>query len=78
MFLSQFEAVFWTHFKKYETLKVKTIFFDHVFQQPSSNYDDSGYFSIQVLQKAVEVFQLSLMPLNHPDELAKRTKHNPT
>ena len=47
------------------------------FQQPSSNYDDSGYFSIQVLQKALEVFQLSLLPLDHPDAGAKDAKRDP-
>ena len=29
--------------------------------EESTNYDDSGFFSIQVLQKALEVFALSFM-----------------
>ena len=28
----------------------------------SQNYDDSGYFSIQVLQKALEIWNLELVP----------------
>ncbi|OBZ87087.1 Ataxin-3 [Choanephora cucurbitarum] len=30
--------------------------------QESQNYDDSGYFSIQVLQKALEIWNLELIP----------------
>lgn len=28
----------------------------------SQNYDDSGYFSIQVLQKALDIWNLELIP----------------
>lgn len=33
-------------------------------KQPSNNMDDSGYFSIQVLCKALEVWNLELVPYN--------------
>lgn len=39
-------------------------------KKPSDNYDDSGYFSIQVLQKAVHVWGLELIPFNSSHEHA--------
>ena len=44
-------------------------------QQPSTNMDDSGYFSIQVLCKALEVWNLEMIPYSSP--AAEQTRHNP-
>ncbi|XP_020913568.1 ataxin-3 isoform X2 [Exaiptasia diaphana] len=35
-------------------------------QQPSSNYDDSGFFSIQVMCRALSVWSLELVPYSNP------------
>ena len=44
--------------------------------QPSSNMDDTGYFSIQVICKALEVWGLESVPYDHPR--AKSARENPT
>jgi len=44
-------------------------------QQPSSNYDDSGYFSIQVICKALELWGLQMMQFN--SQAAAETRQNP-
>lgn len=44
-------------------------------QQPSSNMDDTGYFSIQVICKALEVWNLEMLPYNSP--LAEEIRSNP-
>lgn len=46
--------------------------------QPSGNMDDTGYFSIQVISRALETFGLELIPLNSTDERAQRAKNDPT
>lgn len=46
-------------------------------QQPSSNMDDSGFFSVQVISRALEVWGLHLLPLNSSDPLAVRAKQAP-
>lgn len=43
-------------------------------EQPSSNMDDSGFFSVQVIMRALEVYGLSAKHWNHPD-LAEARKH---
>jgi ataxin-3 len=47
-------------------------------KQESSNYDDTGYFSIQVIQKALKSFSLELIPYTSPSDLAKQARLNPT
>ncbi|ELU05280.1 hypothetical protein CAPTEDRAFT_88757, partial [Capitella teleta] len=47
-------------------------------QQPSSNFDDSGYFSIQVLQRALRVWGLELMPFKSSDYVATSARADPT
>ena len=47
------------------------------FQQPSSNFDDSGYFSIQVIQKALSVWGLELTPYQSSDPIAVAARQNP-
>jgi len=46
-------------------------------QQPSTNMDDSGFFSVQVISRALEVWGLQLLPLNSSDPLAVRAKQAP-
>lgn len=44
----------------------------------SSNYDDTGYFSIQVLQTALKSWNLELIPFASSNELAKQARLHPT
>lgn len=37
-------------------------------QQPSGNMDDSGYFSVQVISSALQVWELELVPYSSTDE----------
>ncbi len=46
--------------------------------QGSSNYDDSGFFSIQVLQKALSAFGLDLVPFSSQNPLAIQARNDPT
>ncbi|KAI9362082.1 ataxin-3-like protein [Zopfochytrium polystomum] len=41
----------------------------------SSNYDDTGFFSVQVLMKALEIWNLTLVSIN--SQAAKYAKNNP-
>ncbi|KAG8194766.1 hypothetical protein JTE90_026406 [Oedothorax gibbosus] len=47
-------------------------------QQPSSNVDDSGYFSVQVIAYALKVWNLELIPYNSQNPLADVARKNPT
>ncbi|XP_018335950.1 ataxin-3 [Agrilus planipennis] len=47
-------------------------------QQPSGNMDDSGYFSIQVISAALEVWGLELVPYSSTDERVKEALNDPT
>ncbi|XP_045464236.1 ataxin-3-like [Harmonia axyridis] len=40
-------------------------------KQPSGNMDDSGYFSVQVISSALEVWGLELVPYSSTDERVK-------
>lgn len=40
-------------------------------QQPSGNMDDSGYFSVQVISSALQVWGLELVPFSSTDERVK-------
>lgn len=40
-------------------------------KQPSGNMDDSGYFSIQVISKALQVWGLEIVPYTSADERVK-------
>ncbi|XP_023333294.1 ataxin-3 [Eurytemora carolleeae] len=46
-------------------------------QQPSSNMDDSGFFSVQVISKALEVWGLELVSFTSADPLAERARQSP-
>ncbi|XP_071057429.1 ataxin-3-like [Onthophagus taurus] len=42
--------------------------------QPSGNMDDSGYFSVQVISAALEVWGLELVPYSSSDERVKQSE----
>jgi ataxin-3 len=46
-------------------------------QEPSSNVDDSGYFSVQVISEALSVWGLELIPYNSSDPRAAVTRQCP-
>jgi len=43
----------------------------------SQNMDDTGFFSIQVLQKALEVFEIELIPYGSPHPVAQQARADP-
>lgn len=47
-------------------------------QQPSGNLDDTGYFSVQVISKALSLWTLDLIPLKSTDTIATQIRVNPT
>lgn len=47
-------------------------------EQPSGNMDDTGYFSVQVISKALSLWNLDLTPINSTDSLAMEIKKTPT
>ncbi|GFY08752.1 ataxin-3 [Trichonephila clavipes] len=47
-------------------------------QQPSSNVDDSGYFSVQVIASALKVWGLDLVPYKSQNPLAESARSDPT
>jgi len=46
-------------------------------QQPSVNMDDSGFFSVQVISRALSVWALELVPLQSSSPAAVRAKNSP-
>lgn len=46
-------------------------------KQPSGNMDDSGYFSVQVISAALEVWGLELVPYSSTDERVKHVFSDP-
>ncbi|XP_046582284.1 ataxin-3-like [Haliotis rubra] len=46
-------------------------------EQPSTNFDDSGFFSIQVIQEALSVWGLDLVPYNSQDGIAIQARREP-
>lgn len=46
--------------------------------QPSGNMDDTGYFSVQVISRALSLWGLELIPLNSSDSLARQCRADPT
>ena len=45
-------------------------------QQPSTNMDDSGFFSVQVISRALSVWSLDLVPLQSSNPAAVRAKNS--
>lgn len=54
-----------------------SIYFPTFYQQGSSNFDDSGFFSIQVIDKAIQVWGLNLVQFNSQDPIAREARQNP-
>ncbi|XP_076463459.1 ataxin-3-like [Babylonia areolata] len=52
--------------------------YQNFLEQPSSNYDDSGFFSIQVLQEALRVWGLELVPFTSQNPIAQEAQNDPT
>lgn len=46
-------------------------------QQPSGNMDDSGYFSVQVISSALEVWGLELVPYTSAEQRAREASSKP-
>lgn len=46
--------------------------------QPSGNMDDTGYFSVQVISRALSLWNLELIPLNSSEPLARQCRIDPT
>jgi ataxin-3 len=44
----------------------------------SSNFDDSGFFSIQVIQKALSAWNLELIPYKSQNQIATHAQSDPT
>lgn len=47
-------------------------------EQPSGNMDDTGYFSVQVISRALSLWALELIPLHSSDTLAQQCRQDPT
>ncbi|ESO94236.1 hypothetical protein LOTGIDRAFT_118875 [Lottia gigantea] len=57
---------------------VHTQEYQQFLQQPSSNFDDSGFFSVQVISNALKVWGLDMIPYNSPSDQATEARNNPT
>lgn len=51
--------------------------YNRFLQEPSSNVDDSGYFSVQVISEALSVWGLELIPYNSSDPRAAVARQCP-
>lgn len=47
-------------------------------EQPSGNLDDTGFFSVQVISRALTFWNLEMIPLHSSDEYAKQCRENLT
>lgn len=52
-------------------------YYEQLLQQPSGNYDDSGYFSVQVISSALKVWELELVPYNSTETRALEAQKCP-
>ncbi|XP_041353044.1 ataxin-3-like [Gigantopelta aegis] len=52
--------------------------YQNFIQQPSSNFDDSGFFSIQVIVEALRVWNLELLQYNSQNSIAEQSRQDPT
>lgn len=46
-------------------------------KQPSGNMDDTGYFSVQVISRALSLWNLELIPRNSSDPIAIQYRNDP-
>jgi ataxin-3 len=44
-------------------------------KQPSHNVDDTGFFSVQVINKALAIWSLQMIPFNSPE--VEKARENP-
>ncbi|XP_045187483.2 ataxin-3-like isoform X2 [Mercenaria mercenaria] len=51
--------------------------YQHFIKQPSNNYDDSGFFSVQVIDKALRVMGLELVSYTSQRPIAQQARTNP-
>ncbi|CAG2258030.1 ATXN3 [Mytilus edulis] len=56
---------------------IQTEEYKRFMEQPSNNFDDSGFFSIQVIEKGLSVWGLHLLPYNSQDPIAATARTNP-
>ncbi|KAH9519581.1 Ataxin-3 [Bulinus truncatus] len=47
-------------------------------EEPSSNFDDSGFFSVQVITEALSVWGLDIVLFNSQDPIAVQAREDPT
>lgn len=47
-------------------------------QQPSGNMDDTGFFSVQVISRALTLWNVEMIPLHSSDEYAQHCRDNLT
>ncbi|XP_060581559.1 ataxin-3-like [Ruditapes philippinarum] len=52
--------------------------YQHFIKQPSNNFDDSGFFSVQVIDKALSVMGLELISYTSQNYIAKEARADPT
>lgn len=45
--------------------------------QESSNFDDTGFFSLQIIQRALQVWNLQTIPIASTDPVAVKAKNDP-
>ena len=51
--------------------------FRRFLEQPSSNMDDTGFFSVQVIAQAITVWGLELVPYLSQQPIAVQARSNP-
>lgn len=54
-----------------------TIEYQNFLQQPSSNFDDSGFFSIQVIESALRCYSLDLLTFTSSDAYCQQIRSDP-
>ena len=66
------------HFESKSVRLNRTVFYFAFSQEKSRNFDDSGFFSIEVIIAALKVFGLDVINFNSSNEIAKRARADPT
>ncbi|XP_005100952.1 ataxin-3 [Aplysia californica] len=57
---------------------VATNEYQRFIEQPSNNYDDSGFFSVQVISEALSVWSLDMVLYNSQNPVAVQAREDPT
>jgi ataxin-3 len=63
--------------KKIDLEESRVAYEDNLGNGESHNYDDSGYFSVQVIQSALAPFSLDLININEVGSIAAAARNNP-